>query len=66
MVAGSSSGLSNGEGLSHSQGLNNQTEGLYSGASGLVDPGFGPAEGALLQESGFFLLQETGFYILLE
>lgn len=59
-------GLSNGEGLSHSQGLNNQTEGLWSGAAGLVDPNFGPAEGALLQENGFFLLQENSSYILLE
>jgi hypothetical protein len=59
-------GLSNGEGLSHSQGLNNQTTGLWSGNTGLVDPNFGPAEGALLQEDGFFLLQESGSYILLE
>lgn len=66
MAGGSSSGLSNGEGLAYSQGLNNQTDGLYSGASGLVDPGFGPAVGALLQESGFFLLQENNGYILLE
>lgn len=65
MAGGSSSGLSNGEGLSHSQGLS-QTDGLYSGASGLVDPGFGPAEGALLQEDGFFLLQENSSFILLE
>lgn len=61
-----SSGLSKGVGLAYAQGLNNQTEGLWSGASGLIDPNFGPATGALQQEDGFFLLQEDGSYILLE
>ena len=60
------SGLSNGPGLSHSQGLNNQTEGLWSGNTGLIDPNFRPVVGALLQENGSFLLQENGSYILLE
>lgn len=59
-------GLANSEGLSHSQGLNDQTPGLYSGSTGLINPNFGPTGGALLQEDGFFLLQENGSYILLE
>ena len=59
-------GLSGGEGLSHSTGLTDQTTGLWSGATGLVNPDFGPTGGALLLENGSFLLQENGNYILLE
>lgn len=59
-------GLSGGEGLSHSPGLNNDTTGLWGGHTGLINQSGGPVGGALLQENGDFLLQENGSYILLE
>lgn len=59
-------GLSSGTGLSHSPSLTEDTTGLWGGASGLINPNFGPATGALQQEDGFFLLQEDGSYLLLE
>jgi len=60
------SGLSDSEGLSDGKGLFRDQYGLWSQRSGLISGPGGPANGALLQEDGFFLLQEDGFYIMLE
>jgi hypothetical protein len=60
------SGLSSGTGLSQSQGLNDGTNGLWSGETGLVNPDFGPTGGAVLMETTGFVLEELGGYILLE
>lgn len=59
-------GLANGTGLSQSPGLTNDTRGLWSGSTGLVNPDGGPVGGAVLMETTGFVLLELGGYILLE
>jgi len=48
-----SGGLSNGTGLSHSPGLNEDTQGLWGGHTGLINGDGGPVGGGHQRESAY-------------